>query len=411
MIENTALYALHEWRQAATAPLTMFASFSKHAYSNPASPFAHTQAGRSVAAGFELVERLTRQYAKPGFGIHETTVDGKKAKVKDVIVLKEKFCNLRHFKRSIKGEKEPKILVVAPMSGHHATLLRGTVEALLPHAEVYITDWIDAKEVPFYEGKFDLDDYIEYVIDFIRFLGKNVHVIAVCQPAVPVFAATAIMGENEDPYAPKSITLIGGPIDTRKNPTKVNEHAREKSLDWFESSVITRVPFNYPGFMRRVYPGFMQLTGFMTMNLDRHIGEYVKLFNHLVQGDGESAEAHRKFYNEYLSVSDITAEFYMQTIDKVFKRHCLPKGTFDWRGRMVDPGAIEKTAVLCIEGEKDDISGVGQTKAAISLCTGLPASKKHYHLQKGVGHYGLFNGRNYREQIVPVILKHMKTNA
>lgn len=410
-MENTALYAMHEWRQAATAPLMMFANFSKHLHSSPMSPFAHTQAGRTFAAGFELVERMTRQYAKPVFGIHETLVGGKKAKVTQEVALKEKFCNLLHFKRSIKGEKEPKILIVAPMSGHHATLLRGTVEALLPFADVYITDWIDAKEVPFYEGTFDLDDYVEYVIDFTRFLGKNVHIIAVCQPAVPVFAATAIMAENEDPYAPKSITLIGGPIDTRKAPTKVNEHAKEKSLDWFESTVITRVPMNYPGFMRRVYPGFMQLTGFMTMNLDRHIGEHVKLFNHLVQGDGESAEAHRKFYNEYLSVSDITAEFYLQTIDKVFKRHCLPKGTFEWRGRLVKPELITETGVLCIEGEKDDISGVGQTKAAISLCKGLRASKKHYHLQKGVGHYGLFNGRNYREQIVPVILKHMKANA
>ncbi len=410
MIENSALYSLYEIQQATVAPLRMFAHASKQFHSNPYSPLAYTTFGRSMSASFEMIERFTKKYAKPIFGLFETEIAGKKVAVQDEVVHGTPFCQLRHFARDT-NKKQPKLLIVAPMSGHHATLLRGTVEAFLPHADVYITDWVDAKEIPLYIGKFDLDDYITTVMDFVRFIGEDVHLIAVCQPAVPVFAAAALMGEDKDPCTPSSMTLMGGPIDTRKAPTQVNQLATQRPLEWFESNVISRVPVNYPGMMRRVYPGFLQLTGFMTMNLDRHIGEHFKLYQHLVEGDGESAESHKNFYNEYLSVADLPAEFYLQTIDKVFQRHLLPKNKLDYKDRFVDAGAITRTGLLCVEGERDDISGVGQTKAALRMTTNLPHSRKQYLLQRGVGHYGIFNGRKFREQVVPVILDHMARNA
>jgi len=407
--DNAGLYQLYELQRASIAPLRIFAHANKHVHSSPLLPWAYTGMGRTLTAGFELLERLTKRYAKPEFGITSTKIDGRDVAVTDEIVHIRPFCQLRHFKRAIKNkDNSPSILLVAPMSGHHATLLRGTVAGLLPHADVYITDWVDAKEVPVFVGKFDLDDYISYLIEFIRFIGKDVHVIAVCQPAVPAYAAVALMSEDGDPCVPRSMTLMGGPIDTRRAPTQVNQLAMHRPLDWFEQHVITRVPGNYPGFMRRVYPGFLQLSGFMQLNLDRHIGEHIKLFQHLVDGDGESAAAHREFYDEYLSVADLPAEFYLQTIDYVFQRQLLPRGQFPFRDRVVHPGAIKKTRLLCIEGERDDISGIGQTKAAIRISTGLPDSKKEYYLQRGVGHYGIFNGRKYREFIVPVIMEHIR---
>lgn len=392
------------------SPLRYAAHMSKHVHANPMSPLSYTNYGRKMLAGMELVERMTRRYGKPEFGITETEIDGKPIKVHDEIVQTRDFCDLRHFVRHTKNKavaNQPKILLVAPMSGHHATLLRGTVEGLLPHADVYITDWVDARETPMHMGDFDLHDYISYLIDFITLLGDNVHTMAVCQPSVPLYAAVALMSAYKDPCTPLSMTLMGGPIDTRANPTQVNQLAMDKPLSWFEQNVVSRVPANYPGFMKRVYPGFMQLTGFMTMNLERHIGEHVKLFNHLVEGDGESADSHKEFYDEYLSVCDLDAAFYLQTIEKVFQKHLLPKGEFDYKGDIIKPEAITKTAILCIEGEKDDISGVGQTKSALDISTGLADSKKRYHLQEGVGHYGIFNGRRYRKHIVPVIIDHM----
>lgn len=410
-MENFGLYQIYEWQRAVMAPMQAYANLSKHFLSNPLMPMAHTNLGRQSAAGFEVLNRMTKNYAKPRFGLRETQIDGKKVRVENRIVKRWNFCHLRHFKRFGVKEKQPKILLIAPMSGHHATLLRGTVQAMLPHADVYVTDWLDARDVPLLEGKFDLNDFIDILRETMQFLGKDTHTVAVCQPAVPLLAAIALMSEDKDPNVPKSMTLMGGPIDTRVGVTKVNELAEQKPLSWFEQNVITRVPANHPGFMRRVYPGFLQLSGFMTMNLDRHIGEHMKLFNHLVDGDGDSADAHRKFYDEYLSVADLTADFYLMTIDKVFQRHLLPKGKLDYRGRLIKPEAITKTALLCVEGERDDISGVGQTKAAMKLCSKLPDSKKRYHLQKGTGHYGIFNGRKYREQILPVILDHIKASA
>ena len=402
------LYQIHELQQKSMAPLHMMAEMGKLFYRNPLLPINYTPMGRQAAAASELIERLTRNYGKPEFGIKETEVNGKKVAVREEVVDVRPFCRLLHFVRDTKVQ-QPKLLV-APMSGHHATLLRGTVEALLPFSDVYITDWIDARQVPVFEGKFDLEDYITYVIDFIRMLGP-VHLMAVCQPSVPVFAAAAIMNAAKDPLSPKSMTLIGGPIDTREAPTKVNQNAMEHPGVWFENRVITRVPMNHPGFMRKVYPGFIQLMSFISMNLDRHIDSHKQFFENLVQGDDEGADAHKKFYDEYLSVIDLPAEFYLQTLDVVFQRHLLPKGEMKYKNKKVDPKAINKTAMLCLEGEFDDISGVGQTRVAMELTKGLPASKKKYHMEPKVGHYGIFNGRKFRSNVVPIIVDFMNEHS
>lgn len=404
------LYQLQQLGSISMAPLHMMAEAGKVLYRYPLLPFNYTPAGRQAAAASELIERLTRQYGKPEFGITETEINGKKVEVKIETIDTRPFCKLLHFVRDTKTHS-PKLLIVAPMSGHHATLLRGTVQALLPHADVYITDWVDAREVPVFAGKFDLEDYITYVMDYIHMVGEDTHVLAVCQPSVPVFAAAALMNAKKDPLSPKSITLIGGPIDTRKAPTQVNDQAKSHPGVWFESRVITRVPFQYPGFMRKVYPGFLQLFSFISMNLDKHIESHTQFFQHLVQGDEDEAHMHTKFYDEYLSVIDLPAEFYLQTLDVVFQRHLLPKGEMKYHNRFVDPGAITKTALLCLEGEFDDISGVGQTKAALDIAKNLPANKKKYHMEKGVGHYGIFNGSKFRKNVVPIIVDFMKQHG
>jgi len=401
--ENLPLYNLHEMQYAAITPINLMASASKTLHSHPLSPLSYTGYSRHMAAASELVERVTHRYGKPEFGITHTMINGKRVDVHEDIIDKKPFCNLIHFRKEGKKD-QPKLLLVAPMSGHHATLLRGTVEALLPHVDMYITDWIDARNVSLLHGNFHLEDYISYCIEFSRKLGPDVHLMAVCQPSVPVLIAMSVMNEMGDKATPRSMTLIGGPIDTRINPTKVNKLAREKSLHWFENNVITRVPFNYPAFMRRVYPGFLQLSGFMQLNLDRHITAHVDLFKHLVAGDGDSASAHRKFYDEYLSVCDLPAEFYLESIDQVFQRHLLPRGEFIYKGKKVNPAAITKTALLTLEGELDDISGVGQTEAAQKICSSLPANMRKHHMQKSVGHYGIFNGRKFREHVVPIIV-------
>jgi poly(3-hydroxybutyrate) depolymerase len=325
--------------------------------------------------------------------------------VQERVVWKRPFCSLLHFQRELpKGRApDPKVLIVAPMSGHYATLLRGTVAAMLPAHEVFITDWQDARMVPLAEGAFDLDDYIDYVIAMLRHIGAGAHAIAVCQPSVPVLAAVALMEEDKDRLAPATMTLMGGPIDTRKGVTAVDHLAEEKGTDWYRRNVIMPVPFPHPGFMRQVYPGFLQLSGFMSMNLDRHLTAHREFFNHLVRGDGDPAEKHREFYDEYLAVMDLTAEFYLQTVETVFVRHALPNGEMTHRGRPVRSAAIRNTALLTVEGERDDISGVGQTEAAHALCTGLPAEKQAHHLQPKVGHYGVFNGSRFRAEIQPKI--------
>lgn len=404
--DNSPLYHFHEIHYAAITPINIMANASAMLHSHPFSPLSYTSYGKHVAAASQVLERMTHRYAKPEFGITHTKVSGKDIHITEEIIMEKPFCRLIHFKKSGKIN-QPKLLLVAPMSGHHATLLRGTVEAMLPFTDVYITDWLDARHVPTSFGDFRLEDYISYTIEFIRKLGNNVHLMAVCQPSVPVLVAAAVMNETKDNFAPSSMTLIGGPIDTRVNPTKVNESATHKPLPWFEKTVITRVPANYSGFMRRVYPGFLQLTGFMTLNLDRHITAHKDLYNHLVVGDGESARAHKKFYDEYLSVSDLPAEFYLDCIDQVFQRHLLPRGEFVYNKKKVKPETITKTALLTLEGELDDISGLGQTEAAQKLCKNLPDNMRKHYVQKGVGHYGIFNGRKFRENVVPIIVDFM----
>ncbi|WP_298380571.1 polyhydroxyalkanoate depolymerase [Azospirillum sp.] len=397
------LYHLYDMQHAAMRPMRFWAEAAQHTFQNPLVPLSYTKLGRAVAAGAELMERTTRRFAKPSFGLKETTVQGQTVAITERIVTATPFCNLLNFAKPEGTPRQPRVLLVAPMSGHHATLLRGTVEALIQDHDVFITDWIDARLVPGAKGRFDLDDYIETVAGLVRFLGERTHIVAVCQPAVPVMAAVSLMAAANEPVQARSMTLMGGPIDPMANPTTPVKLAVERPLKWFERSVITTVPVYYPGAFRRVYPGFIQLSGFMSMNLDRHIGEHIGLFRHLVRGDGDSAEQHRRFYDEYLSVMDLPAEFYLQTIETVFQKHALPNGTWVSRGRKVDPAAITKTAVMTVEGELDDISAPGQTIAAQRLCSSLPDSMRKTHFQKGVGHYGIFNGRRWRESILPEI--------
>ncbi len=396
-------YHLYEMNHAAMAPLRAGADLMRQACNNPLNPLSNTAFGRSLDAGFEVFERLTRRYGKPEFGISSTDIDGKAVDVVEEVVWTKPFCRLIHFNRSLPEERpaDPKIVLVAPMSGHYATLLRGTVDALLPHADIYITDWIDARTVPLTEGRFDLDDYISYVIEMLHHLREGTHVVAVCQPSVPVLAAVALMEADQDRFAPASMTLMGGPIDTRINPTGVNELAKAKPIEWFRDSVVMSVPWPQPGFGRSVYPGFLQLSGFMSMNLDRHMTAHKDFYLNLVKNDGDSAEKHREFYDEYLAVMDLTAEFYLQTVETVFIEHALPKGTMMHRGRAVDPAAIRNVALFTVEGENDDISGVGQTKAAHDLCQNLPQEKRRHYMQPDVGHYGVFNGSRFRNEIVP----------
>ena len=398
-------YQLYEMAHAALAPARAVSDATHFVFRNPFNPLSNTAFGKNVAAGAELFERMTRRYGKPVFGLDSITVGGVEHDVLEEIVWSRPFCNLLHFVRPTleDHEAQPKLLIVAPMSGHYATLLRGTVEAFLPNHDVYVTDWSDARMVPMSEGSFDLDDYIDYVISMLHALGGDTHVIAVCQPAVPVMAAAALMEADEDPYVPVSMVLMGGPIDTRINPTVVNTLAERRGIDWFRRNVITKVPFPNPGFMRDVYPGFLQLNGFVSMNLDRHIEAHRELFQHLVRGDGDSAQKHREFYDEYLAVMDLAAEYYLQTVDTVFVRHALPLGEMTHRGRPVDPSRVKRVALLTIEGEHDDISGVGQTQAAHQLCVNIPADRKAHWLQQGVGHYGVFNGSRFRSEIAPRI--------
>ncbi|MDP3409498.1 polyhydroxyalkanoate depolymerase [Bosea sp. (in: a-proteobacteria)] len=406
-------YAYHAYEAVhmMLSPARGFSDAMHLAFKNPANPLTYTPVGRSIAASCELFERTTRRYGKPAFGLSETTINGVKTAVEERVVWERPFCRMVYFDRRIEGRRkpQPKVLLVAPMSGHYATLLRGTVEAFLPGHEVYITDWTDARLVPITAGGFDLDDYIDYVIAMLQMLGPETHVMAVCQPAVPVLAAIARMEADNDPNAPRSMTLMGGPIDTRRSPTEVNNMAVERGIDWFRQRCITTVPFPHPGSFRRVYPGFLQLSGFMAMNLDRHVTAHHDMFKYLVRGDGDSAEKHRDFYDEYLAVMDLTAEFYLQTVETVFIEHALPKGTMMHRDKPVDCSAIRRVALMTVEGEKDDISGVGQTQAAHDLCANIPDDKRVHYLQLGVGHYGVFNGSRFRSEIAPRIADFMLT--
>jgi poly(3-hydroxybutyrate) depolymerase len=409
------LYNLYELNHAALTPWRAAAEMGLNFLRSPGNPWGSTGTARAMGASLELFERATRRFGKPAFDLKDTLVGETLVEIREQHILHKPFATLLHFAKSWPADTIPqlqqKLLIVAPMSGHYATLLRGTVEALLPHFDVYITDWADARTVPLASGTFDLEDYVDYVIEMLELMGPNVAVMAVCQPSVPVLAAVSLLNATHSPAAPSTMILIGGPIDTRRNPTAVNKLAKQKGVDWFRQNVIMKVPFPHPGFMRDVYPGFLQLTGFMTMNLDRHVDAHRQLFWHLVEGDDESADRRTAFYDEYMSVMDLTAEFYLQTVDRVFINHDLPCGSYLHRNSLVEPGKITRTALMTIEGERDDISGVGQTEAAHDLCSALPPEKKLHHLQLGVGHYGVFNGSHFRSDIVPLIVKFADANA
>jgi poly(3-hydroxybutyrate) depolymerase len=406
---NRFAYQFYEMAQLAMAPARAVSDIARLTFKNPVNPLTYTPVGRGIAASAELFERVTRRYGKPAFGIDTVFVNGEEVGVSEEIVLVKPFCALLHFLRDlpVDAPPSPRLLIVAPMSGHYATLLRGTVEAFLQTHDVYITDWMDARVVPMSLGKFDLDDYIDYVADICEFLSLEAetpfHILAVCQPSVPALAAVARMEAQDSPYVPASMTLMGGPIDTRRSPTAVNKLAEKRGPAWFRSNCIHVLPFPYPGAGRYVYPGFLQLSGFMAMNFDRHVNAHMEMFNHLVQGDGDSAEKHRDFYDEYLAVMDLTAEFYLQTIDTVFVHHALPKGEMVHKGEKVDLKAIRRVGLLTVEGEKDDISGLGQTQAAQDLCSSIPEKIRLHHMQKDVGHYGVFNGSRFRKHIAPKI--------
>ena len=408
------LYDAYEVQRSLLAGASKLAGLGAGWLNNPANPWGYSSMGPLVAASLEVFAHAAAPRGKPEFGLEMVHVRGKDVPVNEEIILRKPFGQLKHFYRE--GiETGPSLLIVAPMSGHYATLLRGTVERLLPSFDVYITDWRDAKLVPLTDGTFDLDDYVDYLIEFLELIGtksgERPHMLAVCQPAVPAFAATALMNEDSNPHRPKTLTMMGGPIDTRKAPTAVNTLATQRPFAWFEQNVVATVPMIYPGAGRKVYPGFLQLAGFMTMNLGSHLISHWEMFKHLVVGDEEGAQSTQKFYEEYRSVCDMTAEFYLQTIDVVFQKHLLPEGEMEHRGRLVRPDAIRDTALLAIEGERDDISGIGQTKAALDIATKLSKAKKLYFMAEDVGHYGIFNGRKWREKIAPVVEKFVAANA
>jgi poly(3-hydroxybutyrate) depolymerase len=401
------LYHLHEMQRRLMNPLSVWAQATSELFSSPYSPLAYTPVSRRLAAGYDVLHRLGKRYGKPAFGLATTPVNGAEVPVVEEVDLDKPFCRLLHFRRELPNKRrraaDPRVLIVAPLSGHHATLLRDTVRALLPEHDVWITDWIDARLVPVSKGPFHLDDYVAYVREFVTFLGPDVHLISVCQPTVPVLAAVSLMASDDDPHLPRSMTMMGGPIDTRRNPTQVNALAARKSMSWFENNVVFTVPSSHPGYLRKVYPGFLQHAGFVAMNPDRHLNSHWDYYMDLVKGDLDDVESHRAFYDEYNAVIDLPAEYYLDTIRIVFREHRLPKGTWDVRGKRVRPQDIRTVALFTVEGELDDISGSGQTKAAHDLCSGIPRSMKQHLTAEGAGHYGIFSGRRWREMICPRI--------
>lgn len=403
------LYQLYETQRALLSPFAEFASASSKLYSHPLSPFAQAPGAQRVSAGFDLMHRLTKEYEKPQFNITDIKVGGTDVVVQQQTAIAKPFCKLLRFKRFTddgqlldKMRGQPSVLVVAPLSGHHATLLRDTVRTLLQDHKVYITDWVDARMVPMEAGPFRLDDYVRYVQEFLRHIGPDANVISVCQPTVPVLAAVSLMASAGEP-TPRTMVMMGGPIDARKSPTAVNNLAMNKSFEWFENHVIHRVPHNYPGAGRPVYPGFLQYTGFVAMNPDRHLTAHYDYFLDMVRGDDDSAETHRAFYDEYNAVLDLPAEYYLDTIRVVFQEFALVNGSWVIDGRPVRPQDIRSTALLTVEGQLDDISGCGQTAAALDLCSGIPKTRKRHYEVKGAGHYGIFSGRRWREFAYPEI--------
>jgi poly(3-hydroxybutyrate) depolymerase len=410
------LYHAYELQRSWMNSASAFASISAGMLSNPVNPFGYLGMGPLLANALDVFAHATAHYGKPEFGIASVEIGGQPHAVTQSTVLKRPFGDLVSFRVEGTPGDRPRLLIVAPMSGHYATLLRGTVERMLESAEVFITDWADAKMVPASAGKFDLDDYIDYLIGFAEHVhgeaaGQRIHMMAVCQPSVPAFAATALLNLRQSPAAPATLTMMGGPIDTRECPTVVNNMAMQRPIEWFRQTVIATVPMKYPGVGRRVYPGFMQLSAFMSMNLSSHMMSHYEMFKHLTIGDDASAQATKDFYDEYRSVCDMTAEFYLQTVEEVFQKHSIPKGEFRHKGELVDIAQITDTALLAIEGERDDISGLGQTRAALKLTPGLPDAKKRYYMAEGAGHYGIFNGSRWRTKVAPVVEQWIAAHA
>ena len=409
------LYQMHEWQRKILNPLSYWADATSRILSSPYSPLSYMPLSRRLAAGYDLLHRLGKRYEKPTFGIVKTSIEGTDVAVEEKIVLKKPFCQLLHFERNLPAHLsaragDPTVLIFAPLSGHHATLLRDTVRTLLANCNVYITDWIDARQVPLSEGPFHLDDYVDYCREFIGLLGPRVHVISVCQPTVPVLAAVSLMASNRDPALPRSMTMMGGPIDSRRNPTQVNAMAERKTHEWFRNHVVFKVPSNHPGYLREVYPGFLQHAGFIAMNPDRHVESHWDYYLDLVKGDMDDIEAHRRFYDEYNAVMDLPAEYYLDTIRVVFQEHQLPKGLWHVRGQRVAPEDIQGVALFTIEGELDDISGSGQTQAAHELCRSIDPAHKQHLTALEVGHYGIFSGRRWRENIAPRIVEFIRAH-
>lgn len=404
------LYSLHELAYHSATPFRFGAQMARQFWSSPFNPASDTAIGRTAFASAELFESVTRRYGKPAWGLETIQIDGKDVRTTQQVIWSSPWCKLVRFarhigdlKRAKKPTTAPAVLIVAPLSGHYATLLRGTVEGFLQDHDVYVTDWTNARQVPMLEGRFDFFDYIDHVRTMLAQIGPRAHVVGVCQPGPPVLAACALMAEDEDPNRPASMTFMGSPIDARLSPTVTNQLAEEKPFTWFKSNMIHTVPWPYPGFGRRVYPGFVQLYSFMSMNEDKHVDAHRRYFEDLVSGDGDGASKHEEFYDEYLSVLDLSEEFYLQTIDIVFQQHLLPRGLLEHRGRKVDLTKIADIGLMTVEGAKDDISGVGQTQAAHTLCTGLPDKLRKLYVHPEVGHYGVFNGRRFRDDIYPAV--------
>jgi poly(3-hydroxybutyrate) depolymerase len=412
-LDQKMLYPFYEMNHFAMQPMRLAASAGLAFWQNAFNPFSTTQFGRNAAASLNMFERATRRFEKPSFDISTTLINGKEIAVTENVVWQMPFCNLINFSKAedAKAKPQTKLLMVAPMSGHFATLLRGTIEEMLPHYDVYVTDWMDARNVPIEAGSFDLDDYCDAVIAMLHHLKSPAHVMAVCQPSVPVLAAVSLMNAKKDPLAPLSMVLMGGPIDTRRSPTAVNKLAEEKGSDWFRQNMVMKVSGPHAGAGRDVYPGFLQLSGFLAMNAERHMKAHRELYRSLVDDDDVGVEKQETFYDEYMAVMDLTAEFYVQTIDRVFVYHDLPNGTYMHRDQKVDPTLITTTALMTIEGERDDISGLGQTEATHDLCPNIPAAKKLHHLQMGVGHYGVFSGSKFRTEIAPKIVSFLNAQG
>ncbi len=396
------LYAAYQAHSDMLAAVRAFAGVAARSFGHTGIGMPGDGAVRNLTAAYELIARAGLTHSRPPYGISQVMVGNREIEVREEAAHVTPFGTLLHFKKDIEVE-QPRVLLVAPLSGHFATLLRGTVRTMLPEHDVYITDWHNMRDAPRSAGKFGFDEYVDHVIKFLEVIGEGAHVLAVCQPCVAVLEAAAVMAQTGNPAQPRSMTLMAGPIDTRVNPTKVNELANSKPIDWFEQNLIARVPFRYPGAFRQVYPGFVQLAAFLSMNIERHIKAHQELYDNLRDGELEKARITKDFYDEYFAVLDLSAEFYLETVQWVFQEHRLPKGTLEWRGEKVEPKAIRRTALLTVEGERDDICAVGQTLAAHELCSSLRPYRKRHHMQAGVGHYGVFSGKKWEQQIYPLV--------